>query len=114
VRAELRDTGEPLPRITPSRVGAALHYRGQRWNGRVEVRRTAAQDRVAALERPTDGYTFLNASLGYRFFSGRTVVDLLLRGTNLTDAEGRNHVSFLKDLVPLPGRDVRLGVRVAF
>jgi len=41
-------------------------------------------------------------------------VDLLLRGTNLTDAEGRNHVSFLKDLMPLPGRDVRLGVRVAF
>ncbi|MET0552297.1 MAG: TonB-dependent receptor [Vicinamibacteria bacterium] len=114
VRAELRDTGEPLPRITPARVGAALHYRGERWNGRVEVRRTAAQDRVAPLERPTDGFTFLNASLGYRFFSGRTVVDLLLRGTNLTDAEGRNHVSFLKDEVPLPGRDVRLGVRVAF
>lgn len=114
VRAELRDTDEPLPRITPARAGAALHYRGGRWNGRVEVRRTAAQDRVASFERPTDGFTFLNASLGYRFFSGRTVVDLLLRGTNLTDAEGRNHVSFLKDEVPLPGRDVRLGVRVAF
>jgi iron complex outermembrane recepter protein len=114
VRAERRDTGEPLPRITPARVGAALHYRGERWSGRVEVRRTAAQDRVEALERPTDGFTFLNASVGYRFFAGRTVVDVLLRGTNLTDAEGRNHVSFLKDEVPLPGRDVRLGLRVAF
>lgn len=114
VRAELRDTDEPLPRITPARVGAALHYRGARWNGRFEVRRTAAQDRVASLERPTDGFTFLNASLGYRFFAGRTVVDVLVRGTNLTDEEARNHVSFLKDLAPLPGRDVRLGVRVAF
>lgn len=114
VRAELRETGEPLPRITPARVGAALHYRGARWNGRVEVRRTAAQDRVAPFERPTEGFTFVNASAGYRIFAGRTVVDLLLRGMNLTDAEGRNHVSFLKDEVPLPGRDVRLGVRVAF
>jgi iron complex outermembrane receptor protein len=114
VRAELRDTDEPLPRITPARLGAALHYRGARWNGRVEVRRTAAQDRVAPLERPTDGFTLLNASLGYRFFVGRAVLDVLLRGANLTDEEARNHVSFLKDLAPLPGRDVRLGVRVAF
>jgi iron complex outermembrane receptor protein len=38
----------------------------------------------------------------------------LLRGANLTDEEARNHVSFLKDLAPLPGRDVRLGLRVAF
>jgi iron complex outermembrane receptor protein len=114
VRAELRDTDEPLPRITPARVGAGLHYRGARWNGRIEVRRTAAQDRVAPLERPTDGFTFLNASVGYRFFVGRAVFDLLLRGANLTDEEARNHVSFLKDLAPLPGRDVRLGLRVAF
>ena len=46
--------------------------------------------------------------------SGRTIVELLLRGTNLTDQEARNHVSFLKDLAPLPGRDVRLDVRLDF
>jgi iron complex outermembrane receptor protein len=114
VRAELRDTDDPLPRIPPARLGAALHYHSQRWNSRVEVRHTFEQDRVARLERPTDAFTFLNASLGYRLFAGRTVVDFLLRGTNLTDEEGRNHTSFLKDVAPLPGRDVRLGVRVAF
>lgn len=35
---------------------------------------------------------------------------MLLRGTNLTDEEARNHVSFLKDLVPMPGRDLSLSV----
>jgi hypothetical protein len=30
------------------------------------------------------------------------------------DQEGRLHTSFLKDLVPLPGRDVRLNARLTF
>ena len=33
---------------------------------------------------------------------------------NLTDEEARNHVSYLKDFVPLPGRDVRVLLRVGF
>jgi iron complex outermembrane receptor protein len=37
-----------------------------------------------------------------------------VQGNNLTDAEGRNHVSFLKDVAPLPGRDLRASVRVLF
>jgi iron complex outermembrane receptor protein len=52
--------------------------------------------------------------VGYRFFTSFAVYDLLLRGTNLTDEEARNHVSFLKDLVPMPGRDVSLSLRVTF
>lgn len=114
VRAELRATGEPLPRIPPTRFGAGLHYHGEQWDGRVEVRHSAEQDRVSLFERPTPGYTFLNASVGYRLFAGGTIVDFILRGTNLTDQEGRVHASFLKDLAPLPGRDVRLQARVTF
>jgi iron complex outermembrane receptor protein len=52
--------------------------------------------------------------LGYRFFTERLVTDLILRGTNLTDEEARNHVSLLKDEVPLPGRDLSLILRVSF
>lgn len=114
VRAELRDTGAPLPRITPFRYGAALHYEDGGWNARAEIRGVRPQERVADFETPTDGHVFLNASIGRRLFVGRSVVELMLRGTNLTDVEARNHVSFLKDLAPLPGRDVRLAVRVAF
>jgi iron complex outermembrane receptor protein len=42
------------------------------------------------------------------------VLDLVVRGTNLTDEEGRVHSSFLKDLVPLPGRDFRVNARLTF
>lgn len=114
VRAELRDTDTPLPRIPPLRYGTGLVYQGPAFTGRVEVRHVDEQDRVAAFEEPTDGYTMLNASLGYRFFLGEMINDILLRGTNLTDEEARNHVSFLKELAPLPGRDFSLVYRLSF
>jgi iron complex outermembrane receptor protein len=114
VRAKLTPSDEPLPRIPPLRYGAGLHYTSPTWNGFVEVRRVDAQDRVAQFETTTAGYTFLNALIGYRLFFGPVITDVLLRGTNLTNEEARNHVSFLKDVAPLPGRDVSLGLRVAF
>lgn len=114
VRAELRDTGEPLPRIPPRRYRLGLHYQGDRLSARIEGIRTDRQDRVAEREEPTPGYDLLNATVGYRLFAGDLVYDLLLRGTNLTDEVAFSHVSFLRDVAPLPGRDVSLALRVAF
>jgi iron complex outermembrane receptor protein len=114
VRAELTDSGDPLPRIPPWRAGAALAYVDGRWSGRLEARHHAEQDRLAPLETITDAYTLVNASVGYRLLLRRQVVDLLLRGRNLTDEEARPHTSFLKDFAPLPGRDVSLSARLTF
>ena len=77
-----------------------------------EVRHTAEQDRIAPMETPTDSYTLVNASVGYRFLFREQVLDLTLVGRNLGDEEARNHTSFLKDLAPLPGRDVMLSARL--
>jgi iron complex outermembrane receptor protein len=114
VRAELVDGDEPLPRIPPLRVGAGLRYQGDRWRASTEVRRTAEQDRVAPFEDTTDGYTMWNAAVAWRVFAGPTVHEVELRGTNLADVEARNHASFLKDVAPLPGRDISLSYRVTF
>jgi len=114
VRAKLRDTGEPLPRIPPRRYRLGLHYRGDRFQGLIEGVRAESQDRISEFETPTDGYTMLNANLGYRLFAGDVAYDILLRGSNLTDELALNHVSFLKDVAPLPGRDVSLSLRVLF
>lgn len=114
VRAKLTDDDEPLPRIPPLRLGIGAHYQGEPLWGEIHVRRVNEQDRVAEFELPTDGYTMLDATVGYRFFAGGVVHDLILRGRNLTDEEARNHVSFLKDLAPLPGRDVSLSYRLSF
>lgn len=114
VRAELRDTGEPLPRIPPRRYRLGLHFHGDRFQGLVEGVRAEKQNRISEFESETDGYTLLNANLGYRLFVGNVVYDLLLRGTNLTDELALNHVSFLKDVAPLPGRDLSLALKVSF
>lgn len=114
VRAIRTDIDEPLPRIPPLRLGVGAHYRGDPMWGEVRVRRVGEQDRLAEFETSTEGYSMVDATLGYRFFAGGLVHDLILRGTNLTDEEARNHVSFLKDLAPLPGRDLSLAYRVEF
>ncbi len=113
VRATLRDGGN-LPRIPPVRVAVGIRTHGGPWHLMAEVRRTFDQDDTAPLESPTDGYTMVNAHLGYRLIVGNTVHDILLRGTNLTDALARSHVSALKEVAPLPGRDIGLSYRLLF
>lgn len=114
VRAELVEEDAPLPRIPPLRIGARLGYLDAAWMGSLGVRRVFEQDRTAAFESPTEGYTMLDASLGYSFTVGRFVHGLTLSAANLGDEEARSHVSFLKEVAPLPGREVRLSYRVAF
>jgi iron complex outermembrane receptor protein len=113
VDAEI-DSGGNLPRIPPMRLGGGVHYHGDRWNGSAEVRWVDEQTDVAENETATDGYTMVNASLGYRLFFSNQIVDLLLRGRNLTDEEARAHTSFLKSVAPLPGRDVTFGIKFLF
>jgi iron complex outermembrane receptor protein len=107
-------SGEPLPRITPFRYGISLNYESEHWLATIEGWRVDAQNRVAEFETPTPGYTFLNASIGYKFQCRRTYNYLYARGTNLLDAEGRDHLSFLKEVLPLPGRGVVVGLRTTF
>jgi iron complex outermembrane receptor protein len=114
VRAELTDSGDPLPRIPPARAGLGVSYYGPRWEASVSLRRIEDQDRVTPSESPTEGYTMIDATLGYRLVSGDVVHHFLLSGTNLGDELARNHVSRLKDLVPLPGANVSLAYRLDF
>jgi len=113
VRAEI-DGGGALPRIPPFRAQAALSYTLERFNARVEGIYAAKQERIADFELPTDDYFLLNASVSYRIPVRTASLDIYIKGTNLTDAEARQHTSFLKDIAPLPGRGVLVGMRADF
>ncbi len=113
VRAEFDDGGD-LPRIPPQRFGLGVHHRGDRLRAAAEVRFVGDQNRIAENETPTDGYTLINASVSYRFFFAEQFLDVILRGTNLGDEDARNHISFVKDDVPLPGRNISLAARFSF
>lgn len=114
LRATNTDTSEPLPRIAPARFGAGLSWSQGPARARLDVIRAQAQDRVAAGELPTDGYTLVNATVGWRAKLPLGSADLFLRAVNLLDAEVRNHVSFLKDIAPAGRRGVVAGVRAMF
>ncbi len=106
--------GGNLPRIPPLRLGGGLHYHGQRWSAAAEVSWLDRQNDVAVNETATGGYTLVGASVGYRILLEHQVIDLLLRGRNLLDEEARSHTSFLKNVAPLPGRELSLAVALRF
>jgi iron complex outermembrane receptor protein len=109
-------TDRNVPRIPPIRWGAGLFYRGDRVRGRVGFLRTQAQNHASHFETNTSAYTFLNAQISVQLtpFGAAVPVELSIYGTNLTNQRGRNHVSFLKNELLLPGVNVRGAVRVDF
>ncbi len=113
VRATIQGAG-PAPRIPPFRLLGGLEAQSDRVNARVEVERVAGQDRIAAFETPTDGYTMVNASLSFHPFGGDNNSVIVLSANNIFDVVARRHASFLKDYAPLAGRDLRISARVTF
>ncbi len=113
VRAKIKNFGS-APQIPPFRVLGALTGSHGQVDGRLEVERVAAQNRVAPNETTTRGYTLVNASFDWHPFSANPDLTLSLEGNNLFDVNARRHSSFLKDYAPLAGRDVRLSARVSF
>lgn len=114
VRAQQTSIDEPLPRIPPLRAGAALRFETGPWSSGVSVRHAFRQDRTAPNETETPGYTLVGADVSYRVTRGNFDWEFFARGSNLTDEDARTSTSFLKDVAPLPGRSVTLGVRLGF
>jgi iron complex outermembrane receptor protein len=104
----------PAVRVPPWSVTGRGVFEGGWWTGTLEARRVGEQDRVASFELPTGGYTMLNASLVVRPIRGQPDLKVFIDGENLTDVEAREHASFLKDVAPLPGRNIRVGVGYRF
>jgi iron complex outermembrane receptor protein len=114
VRATNTTDDTPLPRTTPVRFGVALDWHDGPWSAGTELRQVQAQDRTAPGETRTEGYMLWSVNGAYAFDLGRAKGQVFVRGTNLLDETARVHASFLKDLAPLPGVDVAMGVRFSF
>ena len=113
VRATLNGAG-PVPRIPPLRLLGGVEAQSPFWDARAEVEWVAEQDRIAAFETPTDGYTLVNASLAWRPWGRKREASLVLSANNIFDVDARRHASFTKEFVPIAGRDIRLSARLSF
>lgn len=116
VRGKLRNGGGDLPRIPADRYGVRLEQRlSSQLTGELESYRVRRQGNTAAHETDTGGYSMLNAGLSYRGHS-QVGVDYLLyaRANNLLNDKARQHTSYIKDEVLLPGRNLTVGMRFSF
>jgi iron complex outermembrane receptor protein len=119
VRATFAD-GTNVPRIPPVRVGGGLFYRDSNWLARVNLLHAFAQHDIAPIgETPTAGYNLLKAELSYtrKLTSDPTGISQFtigLVGNNLLNEDIRNHVSYTKDVVLMPGASVKLFANVKF
>jgi len=103
----------PAARIPPYSVTGRIAYASTAFDAGLEVRHVGEQDELADFELGTDGYTLVNLTGAWRPLTDRNVT-VFAEARNLTDEEAREHVSFLKDIAPLPGRNLRIGVAYRF
>ena len=118
VRARLADGGagnnNNLPRIPARRLGVKLDANWQNWNGVAEFYRVSKQDKVAAFETPTPGYTMLNLAASYHTRIAGTPTQFYLKANNLGNELAYSNTSFIKNAAPLMGRNLTAGVRLTF
>lgn len=110
-----RSGGANLPRIPAGRLGAEFTWRGDTLRAGVGAVHTFSQRRNAEFETETGNYTLLNANLTYTFLdTARSTWEAFVQGNNLGNENARLATSVVKDVVPLPGRNVAVGLRVYF
>lgn len=109
------DGGGNLPLQPADRIGASVGYREGAWRGGLSLVHARGQDRLAANENdPMPAYNQLDASLAYtQRVDGHDLTWFAL-AKNLLNDDIRLSTSVLKDVAPLPGRNLVLGVRTRF
>jgi iron complex outermembrane receptor protein len=115
VRATLDNGGGNVPRIPAGRAGATLSWTADALRASLGAVRYMKQDKVAAFETDTAGYTLVNAHFAWTFVNDdRNQWEAFVDGNNLTNQTARPATSLFKDVAPLPGRNVSVGVRAYF
>ena len=114
VRGELAESNDPLPRIPPFRIIPGLRYQKNALQVGGAVTLTAEQDRVFGAETPTPGYGLLRLYSSYSFVAGGVANTITARLDNATNNRYRNHLNYLKDVLPEMGRNFKLVYSVSF
>jgi iron complex outermembrane receptor protein len=105
VNAQFAD-GRNVPRINPARNVYSLSYAQDDIVFKLHLKDVEKQNDVGEGETATAGYQMLNTRLTKTFdLNGKSKLKVSLFGRNLLDEVARNHASFVKNEVPLPGRN---------
>ncbi|MXX71728.1 MAG: TonB-dependent receptor [Gemmatimonadetes bacterium] len=114
VNGRLKGTDQPLPLVPPLKGHVAVKYERPSWYVRAEAEMADQQDRVGEFETATAGYTVFNAAAGVRITFGGRLNVLTVNLVNAANAEYRNHLSRVKEIMPEAGRSLNVMYRVVF
>ena len=114
VRGRDRASGEALPRLAPLRARIGATWAQARWTWRAELDLAARQNRVPTDDVPTPGFVMLNLAATWQLDDRGTLAFAKL--ANASDALGYNAASVrtVRELAPLPGRSLTLGLQSRF
>ncbi len=119
VRATNLETGQPLSRIAPMRLGATLKYTSGLFGANVGFDHSAAQTRLPVGDVGAGANTRWNAGLNYRAKTGLASVLYYARLDNITNTLAYSATSVLTTTAfptapPLPGRSLKIGLQATF
>lgn len=110
VVGEFRDDSN-IPRMTPDRNIYGISYAKNSLELKLDLKDVESQMDTGTNETVTSGFSMLNFNAVKTFtFGQKQTATVSLFAKNLLDEAARNHSSFVKNEVPLPGRN--LGIRV--
>ena len=114
VRASFTNEAGSLPRIPAKSATLGVDYENSYMGVSGSVRLVDDQTRLAEYETVSKSYTEFNLELFWRPFGDDQDLTIRLQGKNLSNAERRQHTSFLKELLPMPGRNIKLSMSYGF
>lgn len=107
-------SGASLPLQPAVRFGANAGYRSGALRAGLSLVHARGQERLATFETSTPGYNQLNANIAYTQKFAAYDLTWFVLAKNLLNDEIRLSTSVLKDIAPLPGRNLVFGVRAKF
>jgi len=118
VRAQNLSLNEPLPRISPVRLGAKLIHTTGPWRADWGFDWYAAQDRVPTGAATTAAYTLWHGFVSYKQKVSGAALNWFAKLDNASNQWAYSATSILTTTAPgkspLPGRSLKLGVMATF
>jgi iron complex outermembrane receptor protein len=114
VNAEDTKLNVPLPFTPPLRGLVRATYQDDRYMAMIEWRGAATQNRLGDGDTRTPGWGIANIGVGRRFVQGGMTHNLSLHADNLFNRRYADHLSVVKDFLPMPGLGVRLNYELLY
>ena len=114
VNAKFSD-GHYVPRINPTRNVYSLSYERNDLVFNLNLKDVDKQSDIGEGETSTDAYKMLDIRLTKTYsLADKSELKVTFFGRNLLDEIARNHASFVKDPVPLPGKNMGVKFSLTF